>query len=411
MPKLRFPAGRWRPILLAVCVPALLLGCSRGNRLAPFPVAAEIQRLSRGAADAPEGLPSWSSDGSKMYLPRHMSGGWRLCEVDVASGEVRALTDPPPGTLDVFPQRGPATGSSPNLVVFVRAHTGSAGYDSLMVVDVVTGESRTLQTRGSGVPAAFDNMDRPLWSSDGRRILFGGGPNGAEHLWVLTWPELVCVDVAGDFSAPRYTSVCKYAWGRVNPASEPGVFYKITYEAVSNGDTRIGVILLRSGCLERKLLNKTTLGASDCGTQIKTDYEFSPSFSPDGARVIFACNYVIAETDITVEAICPDSLSLLVRNVPRVVDLASSVRCNEFAAWSPDGNSLAIEAGAEGGSQLWLRRIADRNAVQLTAFPNGVGRYFAAWSPDGRTIAVMERVPVASKADSTTQRVTLVRGF
>ncbi len=316
-----------------------------------------------------------------MLVPRYTGGSWRLYWVNVATGQDSALAAPPFGTNDVFPQKSPVG----PLVAFVRQSKARPGYDSLMVLN--------LETRSVRALVIDQFVYRPLWDNLGERILFAGGATGGERILIFEMPDGPTKITADKFAAPNLSSVLKYAWSPDNS--------KIAYEVYSLGEPRIAVGVVPRNqpaqlTVDSHLLTTGALLPRDCGTQVKKDTEYSPMFSPDGQRVLFASNFLIGEAPVAGGA-------------PSLVDRAYSVRCDEYGAWAPSGHALAIEASAEGGAQLWIRRTGDANAIQLTAFPKGIARYFAAWSPDSKTLAVMERVPFG--ADSTTQRVSLVRGF
>jgi Tol biopolymer transport system component len=295
------------------------------------------------------------------------------------------------------------------------------GLDTLLVRDLSTGATDTMYVSG--------RIFRPRWSPNGRLILFGAKETDGNVLNTVQYPPPAIPYRRRDLASQvlrltrnvpleAFGSVLKYDWGLV---SEAGVDYKIVTEITSGSLTRVALVLLRACYPWPKVLTNTALGASDCsGTQVVTNAEFSPSFSPDGKRVLFASNFAIGEVEVIVESYCPVadttdpeySLRPPLRADPVAVEVAGGVfRCNEYAVWSHGGTRMAIEASAEGGAQLWLRRMSDRNAVQLTAFSLGMARFFAVWAPDDGAIAVLERVASAVQPTTTVQRIMLVRGY
>jgi len=140
-------------------------------------------------------------------------------------------------------------------------------------------------------------------------------------------------------------SVLKYEWNRAGTA--------FTCEYDISGSPRIAICELLNPGAHVYLATDDFL-TPDCGTQIKTNTEYSPSFTPDGSGVVFASNFVIGRAPVTGSA----------AQTPVAIDLGGGLRCDEFAAWAPDGKHLAIEAGNPLNSQLWMRGIASTTTPQ-----------------------------------------------
>lgn len=380
-------------LLLGITLAMGAAGCSRGNRLAPFPVVTTVTRLTRGAPDSPEGVPAWSRDGSRMYFPRFLGSprAWHLCVAEVADGTIHVLTNPPARSEDLYPEESP---TETGVIAFVRASSiGSA--DSLMIY----------HTQGDSIHFAvvLSGMYRPRWKPDGRQILFGAvvpggfdpGYAGGAAMCVFNLDTGGTTVVASTYFREFSSSVLKYDW---NPHRN-----EFTYESDEAGLPHIVQVVLGQGPPRRVPLTSGPLGPTDCTVQVRLNAEFSPSYAPDGSSVYYSSNNVVGR------ALYNGEFNGYKGAVPLLVDRAASVRCNEYGVPSHSGTMVAIEAGAEGGSQLWLRHLSEVNAIQLTALPAGVSRFFAAWSPDDHTLAVLERQPIT--ADSTIQRIVLVKGY
>ncbi len=119
----------------------------------------------------------------------------------------------------------------------------------------------------------------------------------------------------------------------------------------------------------------------------------APALSPDGRYVAF-----LSEKDLfTIEIFLADA-----RTGEIVRRITSSVRdahldalrfLDSAAAWSPDGEHLAVVAFAQGRNQIQLYRARDGRPDRLLRVPEEIGEVRSpAFSPDGRTLVFSGKV-------------------
>lgn len=111
-----------------------------------------------------------------------------------------------------------------------------------------------------------------------------------------------------------------------------------------------------------------------------------PQISPDGRTIA----YVRRSNDIMTDR---------ARSTIWLVDVASGAQRPLLAGpgsyvsprWSPDGSKLAYIAAGDGGTQMFVRWMANGDSARITGLPDSPDSL--AWSPDGRRIAYSMFVP------------------
>lgn len=113
----------------------------------------------------------------------------------------------------------------------------------------------------------------------------------------------------------------------------------------------------------------------EVGTGLQVDFTSSPTWSPDGRRIICYGEKAGVSYFFIIDAFSGRSEGQL---APRI-DKAG------LPAWSPNGDLIAFVTKADGNSNIYTMPLAGGNPINLTR--NSVENYAPAWSPDGNYIA------------------------
>ncbi|MGB3795212.1 MAG: S9 family peptidase [Alteraurantiacibacter sp.] len=105
-----------------------------------------------------------------------------------------------------------------------------------------------------------------------------------------------------------------------------------------------------------------------------------PQISPDGNRIA----YVRRQNDIMSDR-AVSSIWMIDVESGEQTPFAANGGGAFSPVWSPDGNRVAYVSVEGGSAQLWVKWLANGEAVRLTGLPNSPTAI--AWSPDGRSIA------------------------
>jgi len=205
----------------------------------------------------------------------------------------------------------------------------------------------------------------PLWSPDGKKVLFASDRTGATSLWAVAVaqgkaqgaPELVKANV-GRISPLGFTREGSYYYGL-------GVGMEDIY--VAELDPATGKVL---GSPER--ITERFLGANS-----------APAWSPDGRQLAYLSHRGPATKR-------PGSLTVVIRSVPtgEERDLPTKLNLSPPVQWFPDGRSLLVSARENQGGWSFYRMDAqsgDTSLIGPAATPGG-GFPHPALSPDGKAV-------------------------
>jgi serine/threonine-protein kinase len=325
---------------------------------------------------------TWGPDKTIVYATNDSSTGLLMVSAD--GGEPKVLTKPDPahGEQDhLFPSFLPGG----RFVLFTIATTGSVDDGIIAVLDLKTGERKTL-VRGASF-AEYTASGHLLFGSGGALHAVRFDPNRLE---VLGDPAIVIDHIRTEASGATQFTVAPsgafayvtggsgnsqartLVWvdrhGREQPLGTPVRAY--IHPRLSPDGSRVAVAILDQEQdiwildLARQALTPLTFGPAP---------ESYPVWTPDGRRVVFRSG----------RSGVPNAFWQLADGTGTVEQLTSFTQFPTIPhAITPDGQTLVIQAG----SHLATMRLDNRQKITTIAEAPGI-QGNAALSPDGRWLA------------------------
>lgn len=347
------------------------------------PVASLAQGL-RPPTEVHNRTPSWSADGSTIYFESSRDGNWELYAMNADGSGVRRITDSP--TVDM------TAAVSPDGTTVAYQSTDETDYDSF---DVWLVGSDGSEPR----PLITDELlqGRPVWSPDGRQLLYHSGETPTFHLFAMdleSGARRRVTDGEGSsdwawwasdesiwFESNRTGSFEVY---RIGPDSGPAE--QLTRggggaPSPSHDGSRFAFQALREDDWE--IYTARSDGSDVRQLTFNDVMDRLPAWSPDGTTIAFSSMRSGTEQIYLMD---PDggNVRQLTGGGPerQLTDWPGS---EDHPRFSPDGDWLAFEATVDGQADLYLMRLADGEVRRLTDTPHADRR--PVWSPDGKTIA------------------------
>jgi Tol biopolymer transport system component len=317
------------------------------------------------SADGRELYLALATDGAPNNEARHQpeADRWlKIYELDLATGARRAVVDSPG-----------QDNSSPAIVKGNLYWTRTVFNDSVVVIPAAGGEAKEIVAGGQV----------PMWSPDSHRIGYTfGGSRLAD--WGLDLDDaVVSLDDQGNRASPPAVIVSGYhedfapAW---SPDGKWIAFHShrspkpvSVFDDPSSSDD---IYLRRADDVHAPEIRLTEFG-----------WETGPAYwSPDGQKLLFTSwdrNGLAG-----VDKLFVLTMSMEVGRVLRadMLPLPPEIRSVSWAAWSPDGEKIAIEDNRGGDARtLWTVHADGSHAEKLLDY-KGATYDGIDWSPDGKTI-------------------------
>lgn len=233
------------------------------------------------------------------------------------------------------------------------------------IEDGKLGEIATIPASG-GEPeiiAQNSSMDwNPVWSTDGRYIVFGSDRNGNMSIWRAAIDEETGKPAGEPELIPTNALYVRhFAFSR-----DGKTLAYIRYETQSN---------LQAIAFDPK--NLQTVGAANYITTGNKQISV-PDLSPDGAE------FVIRHPALTQEDIV-----IFNHDGSNWRNLTSDKFRDRVPRWSPDGKKIAFSSDRSGKYQIWMIDADGSNLRQIT-FSEKTGASAPVFSPDGLQLAFSE---------------------
>jgi serine/threonine protein kinase/Tol biopolymer transport system component len=295
---------------------------------------------------------SWSPDAKWLVTGEHFESNLgRLLLLNVETGEKRVVLSTPAGAYGDY---DPAFSPSGRAIAFARS---SGTKNDIFVVPL----SEDMKPSGPASPVTMDGAwnGEPAWTPDGREIVYASGLAGylAGDLWT-TYSRLWRVGLSGH-SKPRQLAFAQ------DGSAQPSVAmsgYRMAYRVITSY-SHIWRSPVGSGPAAPAIVAASTRGES------------SPSYSPDGSKIVFSSERTgISEVWVSnADGSNPQQLTRFGRG------LSGSPQ------FSPDGKRIAFDSrSVTGPFEIYLMEADGGNPVQLTRM--GVESAAPYWSHDGKRI-------------------------
>lgn len=306
-------------------------------------------RILRRNADMAMLRVSWGGNGDELVVSyQRPDRTHQLAMIVVASGAIRTLKSldwRAPARIALSPDGRyvaydfPPKEDSPNRDVYVLAVDG---------------------TRETVVVEHAANDLFPVWTPDGRQLVFVSDRTGTPGLWT------VLVERGRAQGSPRLIQPV----GRVVPlgfSRSGALFYGLgtgTIDVyVAELDVASGKVLAPARAAPRQVVGVNS----------------RPRWSPDGRYLTYQSDRVPGE------AFGARRLIMLTVDTGQERDLNVPLPYFQRAEWSPDGRSLLMHARSPKGSRGFFRIDVETSDTTL-AIPSPQSSFGQTWAPDGRSV-------------------------
>ena len=330
---------------------------------------------------------SWSPDGKWLAVTDLIGSGSAsrtIFAIPATGGAARPLARPVPGASYAQPAISP----DGRAITFICTSAQGGGSFCQMPITAdgdAAGDVRTVPIHGfqNGSASLF-----PVWTGDGRSIIFSSMKFGVNRLWRVRRdggePELIAATgeratlpaISAKAHRLAYTRrlYSSSVWTldiRSSPAA-PSQLISSTHPDLaaqySPGGSRIAFASEQTGIAEVWLANRDGSHQVQL-TRLKEVLTGDPMWSPDGQRIAFDSIYQGHSQIYIVDLHGGEP-------VRAVTDSSVTV----LPSWSPDGAWLYFSSDRGGNLQIWRVAIKGGQPEQVTSD----GGFASAFSPDGR---------------------------
>ena len=301
-----------------------------------------------------ERMSQWSRDGKWIAFGRRGGPGVRgaFIAIPALGGPERIVAQPSNGSPYCF-----WTPDSRGLVI----SDGSPG--SLYIAPLDGGPKRLLTGPLKNIHSAYFGSISP----DGRTLMVGYGIGDYRPLYAIPLAAGYKADGEPRPLTPADWNVASHAW---TPDSKEVVFIRAIGNANAGGISymyRVGL----DGSAPRRI-------------DYVGDNPWFLDVAPQGNRLA----YTRLQRDINLHRLELGPVGVAAKPSEA---FASSSRREENASYSPDGARVVFASNRSGSEEIWTARSDGSNLVQVTNSSNLDGTNYPGWSPDGSTIVYVSR--------------------
>jgi serine/threonine protein kinase len=330
------------------------------------------------------GYPKWTSDGKSLVLIDRCTpeGSNALVLFSLSTGKKKCLHAPP---ADDLGDRLPSLSPDGNTIAFLESPS------------IAYGELYAIQTSGTGLRQLTHdqtNMGAPMWSPDGKNIIFYSERADFPHFWTIsaeggpiapetTYPSVGSLSRDGRrlaYEEPGGFSNTSTVWRAEFSSAGGRVVSQIRMLGSAGGnnaaqlspdESELVFVSGRSG-VGRQIWKSNADGASPLQlTSFNTGFAGTPRWSPDGKFVVF--DYHTA-AHAQIYLVDPDG-----RNLHAIT---SGNYENVVPSFSRDGKAIYFASNRTHDWQVWKHELPTGRETQVTH----QGGFAAFESYDGQTL-------------------------